>query len=624
MAQNLPVWVLSCAPSCAGLEAALRQVKRQRTRDLAETVAQRERELAVLSQVAARVHGEDDVQKIFDIALEEILGRLEVPAAWIFTGQGDHPQLTLAASRGVSATYLDAVRRCGLSECLCPEVFATGERTQARNTTHCPRMPEIVAAPVASSAHACIPLRFEDSTRGVLNVAAPPGVLFSEDELRFLETLGHQVGLAVERARHRHAESARNQEARAMAAVIKAVGGGSLDPVAVLKAVGETACDVLGGERVVLFLGADPAHVRVGHLAGLPHPELRERQSLDLVKAGATLHVKALQERRSFSVEDWRTEPGVNAALALRWDAGSAMVVPMMARERVLGLLVVTRRLPTRWTEVQLETAEALASQAGVALESARLYDETRAAFRELKDAQERIIQSEKMAVLGTFASGLAHEVRNPLNSIGLQLAILERRIARLEGPVAGSMVEVAGIIREEVRRLDGLVGDFLLFSRATRVQHEAASLDAVVDEVMRLLQPEAAAAGVVLSRSRAGQPVDQMRMDAEKMKQVVINLVRNALEALTDGGQVTVESGAVDGQARLVVEDDGPGLPTGLDVFQLFVTTKAKGTGLGLSIVQQVVRQHGGEVAAENRAGGGARFVVTLPLPAEDSGKEC
>jgi len=103
--------------------------------------------------------------------------------------------------------------------------------------------------------------------------------------------------------------------------------------------------------------------------------------------------------------------------------------------------------------------------------------------------------------------------------------------------------------------------------------------------------------------------------MDGEKMKQVVINLVRNAVEAMPGGGTVTLESGLVDGRARLVVRDTGPGLPPGVDVFQLFVTTKPKGTGLGLSIVQQIVLQHGGDiVAAPGAPGEGACFTVTLP----------
>ena len=105
------------------------------------------------------------------------------------------------------------------------------------------------------------------------------------------------------------------------------------------------------------------------------------------------------------------------------------------------------------------------------------------------------------------------------------------------------------------------------------------------------------------------------VRVDPEKMKQVVINLVQNAIEAMPDGGSVVVASGLVDGRAQLVVQDTGPGLPEGLDVFQLFVTTKARGTGLGLSIAQQIVLEHGGEIAAASEPGEGARFTVSLKV---------
>ncbi len=162
-----------------------------------------------------------------------------------------------------------------------------------------------------------------------------------------------------------------------------------------------------------------------------------------------------------------------------------------------MGLLVLSSASPHQWTDEQVDVAEALASQASVALENARLYDKARRAYRELNEAQARIIQSEKMAVVGTFASGLAHEVRNPLNSIALQLSILERRIAPLPAAVAGEIKELVGVIREEVKRLDNLVGDFLQFSRSNRVQYRPTSLDELLDEVMRLLRPEARAAGV-------------------------------------------------------------------------------------------------------------------------------
>jgi len=473
-------------------------------------------------------------------------------------------------------------------------------------------------------AHASVPLAFDGTSRGVLNVAARPGTTFADAELRFLETVGRQLCVAVESARHLKAERLYNQEARALAALNKGIGE-SLDPEAVLGAVGRTALEILRVDRVHILLGSDPRQLTVAHLAGLAHPELRRGQVLDLTELGSSLHRRALEEQVRLGTEDWTKDERVNKEIARRWAGAAALILPLVARKATLGLLVLSSATPHHWTEGQVDVAEALASQASVALENARLYDKARRAYRELNEAQARIIQSEKMAVVGTFASGLAHEVRNPLNSIALQLSILERRVAPLPAGVAGEIKELVGVIREEVKRLDNLVGDFLQFSRSNRVQYRPTALDALVDEVARLLRPEARANGVSLRRARIGETIPDLRVDPEKMKQVVINLVQNAIEAMPEGGVVTVESGLVDGRAALVVRDSGPGLPEGLDVFQLFVTTKAQGTGLGLSIAQQIVLEHGGEIAAVSEAGKGATFTVSLPVerPGEVAGDE-
>jgi signal transduction histidine kinase len=411
--------------------------------ELQALARKRQQELAILSTVALRIHEEEDPQAVIEIALDEIVSGLGVKAAWVFLGDQKDKKLRLAAHRGVSAEYLRGVESHGLGECLCPEVFSTAHRMQVRNTTQCPRMPTIVEGLRVPVAHACIPLLLQGTSRGVLNVAAAPGELFSEDELRFLEIVGRQVCLALERA---------------------------------------------------------------------------------------------------------------------------------------------------------------------------RLYENARRAYRELKDAQARIIQNEKMAVVGTFASGLAHEVRNPLNSIALQLSILERRVAPLERSLSGELKELLGIIRQEVKRLDNLVGDFLQFSRSNRLPYRPTSLEPILDEVVRLLRPEARTAGVTLRRETIGASLPDLRVDPERIKQVVINLVQNAIEAMPDGGTAVVESGLVEGRATIVVRDQGAGLPTGLDVFQLFVTTKARGTGLGLPIAQQIVMEHGGDITAESAPGQGAVFTVSLP----------
>jgi signal transduction histidine kinase len=192
--------------------------------------------------------------------------------------------------------------------------------------------------------------------------------------------------------------------------------------------------------------------------------------------------------------------------------------------------------------------------------------------------------------------------------------------MTRMDDRVATQLREVVAVIREEIQRLDALVGDFLLFSRTNRLHFRSTNLDALLDEIVRLLRPEGRASGVTLRRHRPQEGLPRLPMDAEKMKQVFINLIRNAIEAMPDGGHVTVESRGAQNGLEVLVSDDGPGLPQALDVFQLFVSTKPGGTGLGLSIAQQIVLDHGGEIRAISAPGEGATFRVFLPLGLESA----
>ena len=574
-------------------------------RRLQASLARRERELEILAEVAARIHGEGEPEAILDIVLEAIVSRMELLAAWVFMAASPRAPLALVASRGIRTEKILDQR--DVEDCPCLDENEGAPRVLPR-TRACPRKEALVGSAVA---HACIPLPLEGGRRGVLNVAARSGEPFSEKQLRFLETLGHHISVAVERSHHRAAEQERREEVRAMAVITKAIGG-SLDVDAVLRAVGETAEDILGVDRVHIFLGSDPRQLRVAHLSGLPHPELVQGQDLDVLKVGANLHRLAIEGRATLRVDDWETDPRVNKEVAQRWGTASAIVAPLLARQRLIGLLVLTRTDSHHWTDEQADLAETLAAQASVAITNAR-------AYAQLMEAQKRLIQNERMAVVGTFASGLAHEVRNPLNSMGLQVSLLERRLAKLpagtDEHLREQMQELTAIIREEIRRLDALVGDFLLFTRTNRLSFRSTSVDDLLDEIIRLLRPEARASGVTFRRLRPDMPLPKLPMDAEKMKQVFINLFRNAIEAMPDGGQVTVESREDAGQACLTVRDSGPGLPSDIDIYQLFVSTKPGGTGLGLSIAQQIVLDHGGTITAESPEAGGAVFTVRLPL---------
>jgi signal transduction histidine kinase len=580
---------------------------------LQQALQRRDRQFDTLEALGARVQRATTVDEILEGALEEILARMELSAAWVFLGEVASPEgLRLACQVGLSPAFVESVRKRGLEPCQCAEVLDTGHPMQARNTTQCPRMPELLAGLREPVAHASVPLRFEGPSRGVLNVAARPGSVFLEDELRFLATLGRQIGMAMEGVQHRDGERRLDLQAKAMMAIDKSIGGGTLDPGPLIEAVSTTARQVLDSEQVYVLLGSDPTRVTVAHASG--DAAIETGQVIDLVSMGWHLAARALQRRESIQMDDRALDERVNRFEAERINVGAALIHPLIAHDHVEGVLVVCRREPGPWSPAQREIAEALAAQAAVALENARLYQEARRAYRELHDAQSRIIQSEKMAVLGTFASGLAHEVRNPLNSIALQLSLLERRTARMDPGVAARTSELVSIIREEVRRLDGLVGDFLLFARAGQVRHQATDIRALADEVVRLLAPEAAAAGVELFHEPGGGAPARPEIDAERIKQVLINLVRNGIEALSSGGRVRVVDEGGAGVAWLHVHDDGPGLPGDLEVFQLFVTSKPGGTGLGLPIAQQIVHEHGGEISAESSPGRGTTFSVRLP----------
>ncbi|MBI2898122.1 MAG: histidine kinase [Deltaproteobacteria bacterium] len=226
--------------------------------------------------------------------------------------------------------------------------------------------------------------------------------------------------------------------------------------------------------------------------------------------------------------------------------------------------------------------------------------------------------RTERLASLGTMAAGLAHEIRNPLNAAHLQLALVQRRLGRPSGPDVRGALAAADLVSTEMTRLAMLVEEFLQFARPHSLKLESTDLRCTAEEVVALLAPEAVSAGIQLSVEGPGTV--PAILDHERMKQVILNLLRNAIEAVGSGGRVRVTVG-LDGEpaahAHLDVEDDGPGLPSGdTRIFEPFFTTKPGGTGLGLAVVHRIVSEHGGRVAYESRPGHTV-FRVSLPAPA-------
>lgn len=225
-----------------------------------------------------------------------------------------------------------------------------------------------------------------------------------------------------------------------------------------------------------------------------------------------------------------------------------------------------------------------------------------------------RVKEQDSMRSQLAIAAGLAHEIRNPLNGASLHLSVLERGLARFaEVPVP--MREAAEVLRAEIRRLSGLVTDFLEVSRPRPLVLADCDLNALATSVHTLLAPEAEQRRVTLALEPFATPV-LARVDIERTKQVLVNLVRNALEAVKDGGAVSIRVRRLAEHVEIEVADDGAGVPDpNAPIFDAFYTTKQGGTGLGLSIVQRIVTEHGGAVSFSSQPGS---TVFTVRLPAE------
>jgi signal transduction histidine kinase len=237
----------------------------------------------------------------------------------------------------------------------------------------------------------------------------------------------------------------------------------------------------------------------------------------------------------------------------------------------------------------------------------------------EKRDLSRRAQMAEKLAAVGTMTAGLSHEIRNPLNAAALQLSVLERRIQRLPRDGQPPLLEPLTVVKDEIRRLDHILEDFLQFARPREFVPRAVDVATVVNRVLVLLGAQADRRGVRLERALS--PVPAVAGDEERLRQVFVNLGLNALEAVKDGGLIRVSSRLADGpeptpDVEILVDDDGPGVPpeTRDRIFEPFFTTKAKGSGLGLSIVHAIVTQHAGRLRVEESPEGGARFVVSLP----------
>ncbi|HET7824531.1 MAG TPA: ATP-binding protein [Anaeromyxobacter sp.] len=229
---------------------------------------------------------------------------------------------------------------------------------------------------------------------------------------------------------------------------------------------------------------------------------------------------------------------------------------------------------------------------------------------------REELRRAERLATVGRISAQITHEIRNPLNAIGLNAELLEELVA---GSASKEAVQLVQAISREVDRLNGVAEEYLRFAKPPRQQLALHDIGEMLGSLLDFLAPEAAAARIDVRRELPpGLP--SVRGDAAQLRAVFLNLLRNSREAMPGGGVVTVRARHADGAVEVSVRDTGGGIPPGdlPRIFEAFYSTKERGTGLGLAFVQQVVKEHGGTIRCESELGGGTAFTIRLPAVAE------
>ena len=234
--------------------------------------------------------------------------------------------------------------------------------------------------------------------------------------------------------------------------------------------------------------------------------------------------------------------------------------------------------------------------------------------MQEIKALEAEVERREHLSMMGNLAATVAHEVRNPLNAISMGLQRLKAEFKPTRDD--DEYTRFIELMRGEVHRLNAIVEEFLTLARPLNMKTDLVKVDQLLNELTTLTQSDAAAAGVeVAVVSHGPRPV--VKADPDYLKQVLLNLILNGVQAMPEGGRLTVETSIRDGRMRLSVSDTGTGIePENLArIFEPYFTTKADGSGLGLAIARRIIEGHGGTLDVTSKTGSGSRFEIVLPL---------
>ena len=236
--------------------------------------------------------------------------------------------------------------------------------------------------------------------------------------------------------------------------------------------------------------------------------------------------------------------------------------------------------------------------------------------LRKMKEMEDRIQLAERISSLGHLAAGVAHEIRNPLNAIGMGLQRLKREFLPPDESKREEYISFTELILKEVRRVNGIIEQFLTLSRPFQLTLKESSLQDLLNHLVTLFREEASSLGITLE-AEIPPDLPLIKIDPEKLTQALINIMKNGMQAMGQGGTLRIETKSLKDRVEVMISDSGSGIPPDQmeKIFNYYYTTKEKGVGLGLPIAHRIIEAHEGHLKIESRVGVGTKVTMTLPV---------